>query len=154
MSRDRFRGMDKQMREEFWLNLCAKFQTYPGSRAEFLKEHDVSSSAFDRWYKKFNEQRKSILQKAPANNKQSNSFAEILAVDNVINEAVDVIDDSHLSDNEYDSLDKRINELGTHDNPIMASLELVLPDGFKVRLANHADVAMAIRLVQGIIQHD
>lgn len=154
MSRDIFRGMNKQMREQFWMELCAKFKTYAGNRVEFLKEHNISSSAFDRWNKKFHEQRKGTLLKNPANIKLGDSFAEVLTIDKAINEAVDVIDDTYLADDEYFGLDKKINELGSHDNPIMAAMELVLPDGIKVRLANHADVAMAIRLVQMIVFHD
>lgn len=136
------------------MELCAKFKTYQGNRVEFLKEHNISSSAFDRWNKKFHEQRKGMLLKKPKNINQPNSFAEILTIDKALQEAVDVIDDAYLADDEYDGLDNKISVLATQDNPIMAAMELVLPDGLKVRLANHADVAMAIRLVQGIVSHD
>ena len=55
---------------------------------------------------------------------------------------------------EVDDIDKTIEKLSDYDNKIMASIELEMPTGFKIRLANHADVAMAVRLVQGIINHD
>ena len=49
---------------------------------------------------------------------------------------------------------KVTDKLSNYDNPIMAVIELEMPGGFKIRIANHADVTMAIRLIQGIINHD
>lgn len=152
MARTRFRNMTTAEREKFWLDLYIKYKTYPGTLVEFLKEHDISATAFSRWNKKFNDQRLVNIPNTADNNKLDTEYSPVAAIDIAIQQAVDYNGDDDLT--EVDDFDKAIDKLSSYDNKIMASMELEMPDGFKIRLANHADIAMAIRLVHGIINHD
>lgn len=149
MPKSRFKGLSKAEREQFWFNIYQQYQSYPGTLSEFLKEQNIAASAFYRWSKLFKDQATTISEPQRANNDKP--YALISPIDAAIQQAVDVVDEPQ---DEYDSLDKKIAEIGSQDNPIMAAMEIVLPDGYKVRLANHADVSLAIRLVQGIAHHD
>jgi hypothetical protein len=61
MSKAFFHGMTKAEREQFWLDLYSKYQIYSGTLAEFLKEHEISASAFARWNYKFKSQQQGII---------------------------------------------------------------------------------------------
>ena len=150
-----FRGMTPEEREKHWFNLYQKYQTYPGTLREFLKEHDIAASPFYRWSSKFKKQAMGNIPDNADSNNESPCFSPISPIDKAIQQSVDVIDDGHLEEeNQYDDLDKKISQLEAHDNAIMAAMELVLPEGYKIRLTNHADVSLAIRLVQGITRDE
>ena len=147
-----FKGLSTEQREKVWFDLYCKYQTYAGSMQEFIKEHNIGSSAFYRWSKKFQTKANTIV---PNDSTKSNKLPEltgISAIDQSIQAEIDRLPDSQAENNELDYIAENIDKFsGEENNAILAAIELFLPQGYKIRLANHADVSLAIRLVKGII---
>lgn len=151
MSKAFFHNMTKDEREQFWLNLYSKYQTYPGTLAEFLKEHKISASAFARWSHKFKSQQQAIIdKKTTKNNCKNTAFAELAEQDQYLQRSIDSIDDIDL-DTPYDDFDKEPPNLDT--NEIMGSIEIILPQGTRIRLSNHADLSLVARLIGMVNQY-
>ena len=150
----KFKGLSPKERKQVWFDFYCKYQTYTGSMHEFLKEHDIAASAFYRWSKKFQAKSRNILPEPPTKTNHIPELTGISAIDASIQAEIDAMPDYAQPQNESDELSEGLEALPCEDNAILASIELVLPEGYKIRLANHADVSLAIRLVQGIITHE
>jgi hypothetical protein len=151
MSKAFFRGMTKAEREQFWLSLYSKYQKYSGTLVEFLKEHEISASAFARWSYKFKSQQQGIIDnKTTDNNCKHSPFANLSEQDKHIQKTVDSIDDIDL-DTAYDDFDKE--RPNTDTNEIMGSIEVIFPQGTRIRISNHADLSIVARLISVVNQY-
>jgi hypothetical protein len=103
---------------------------------------------------KFKSQQQGIIDdKTTDNNCKYSTFANLSEQDKHIQKIVDSIDDIDIDlYTAYDNFDKE--RLNTDTNEIMGSIEVILPQGTRIRISNHADLSIVAKLISVVNQYD